>query len=63
MPVDFICQIYFKDYDDTKVYWSMAIAPSVYLGDKWGLYVGPQFYIPLSGKADVSVGFRAGLYF
>lgn len=63
MPLDVLCAVYFDDNDDTKTSWGMALAPSLYIGNKWGVFLGPQFSIGFSGNSKVSCGFRAGFYF
>lgn len=63
MPLDVLCDVYFGDNDETKTAWGMALAPAVYVGNKAGIFIGPQFTIGFSGDSKVSCGFRAGIYF
>lgn len=63
MPLDILCDVYFGDNDETKTAWGLALAPSVYIGRKGGVFLGPQFTIGFSGDSKISCGFRAGLYF
>lgn len=61
-PLDVICDVYFDTNDKTKMTWGMALAPAVYIGNKAGIFVGPQFKFGFSGSSKLFCGFRAGLY-
>ena len=63
MPLDILCDVYFGDNDEIKTAWGLALAPSVYIGRKGGVFLGPQFTIVFSRDSKISCGFRAGLYF
>lgn len=63
MPLDVLCDVYFDSDDNTKTAWGMSLAPTVYIGSKGGVFIGPQFTIGFSGGSEVSCGFRAGIYF
>lgn len=63
IPLDVLCDVYFDSEDKTKTAWGMSLAPTVYMGSKGGVFVGPQFTIGFSGGSKVSCGFRAGIYF
>lgn len=63
MPLDVLCDVYFGDDDETKTSWGLALAPSIYIGSKGGVFLGPQLSIGFSGDSKVSCGFRAGIYF
>lgn len=63
MPLDVICDVYFDSDDNTKTEWGMSLAPTVYVGGKGGVFIGPQFTIGFFEGSEVSCGFRAGLYF
>lgn len=63
MPLDVLCDVYVGDNDETKTAWGLALAPSVYIGRKGGVFLGPQFSIGFSGDSKVFCGFRAGVYF
>lgn len=63
IPLDVICDVYFDDNDETKTAWGLALAPSVYIGRKGGVFLGPQFSFGFSGDSKVFCGFRAGVYF
>lgn len=62
MPLDVLCDVYFSE-NKTKTAWGMALAPSIYIGSKVGIFIGPQFGIGFSKGSKVSCGFRAGFYF
>ena len=65
MPLSILCQIHMKDgdYDKTTTGWGMKLAPAVYLGNKAGVFFGPQFTFGFSGNSKASCGFRTGIYF
>lgn len=70
MPVTALCTVSFKSINEdgkkeskTKLSWGMAWAPSIYVGKKVGIYVGPVFSMGFEGKTKVDCGFRAGFYF
>lgn len=63
MPLDVLCDVYFGDNDETKSAWGLSLAPSIYIGSKGGVFLGPQFSIGFSRESKVSCGFRAGIYF
>lgn len=49
----------FGEYSGTA--WSMEISPVLYIGEKFGIFVGPSLGIPLE-HGKVSVGFKLGLF-
>ena len=65
MPLSISCQIHIKDGKDDKTTtgWGMKLAPAIYLGNKAGVFFGPQFTFGFSGNSKVSCGFRTGIYF
>ncbi len=63
MPLNVLCDVYFDSDDNTKTAWGMSLAPTVYIGSKGGVFIGPQFTVGFSGDSKVSCGFRAGIYF
>lgn len=67
LPVVALCSLSFKDPETgkskTMTEWGMACAPSIYIGKKFGVYVGPFFSMGFKGKTKVDCGFRAGFYF
>lgn len=63
VPLDLICDVYFDSEDNTKTAWGMALTPSIYIGSKAGVFIGPQFSVGFSDGSKVTCGFRAGIYF
>jgi hypothetical protein len=63
MPLDVCCSVYFGENDQTKTAWGMDLAPAIYLGNKAGFFIGPQFSVSFSGNSKVNCGFRTGIYF
>ncbi len=62
-PLDIICDVYFGDKGNQKTAWGMALSPSLFVGKKGGVFLGPQFSIGFSGKSKVFCGFLAGIFF
>ena len=64
-----LCKQDYEYYDgnqtisDSSENWVLAVSPTINIGRKYGFYVGPQLAIGLSGKSDVTGGFRAGFFF
>lgn len=63
MPLDVLCRVYFDNNDKMKTSWAMSLAPKLYIGSGGGVFIGPQITIPFIDGAEVSCGFRAGIYF
>lgn len=67
LPVVALCSVSFTDPETgkskTMAEWGMACAPSIYIGNKFGVYVGPFFSMGFKGKTKINCGFRAGFYF
>lgn len=63
MPLDIICDVYFDSDNKTKTAWGMSLAPTIYVGSKGGIFLGPQFTVGFSEGSEVVCGFRAGVYF
>ena len=47
--------------EDTS--WGLSLSPSVYIGRKFGVFLGPVFSISFVKNAEVVCGFRAGIFF
>lgn len=62
MPLDLLCNIYSVD-DRTTTSWGMALAPSLRVGGRFGVFVGPYFSLGFASGSKVQCGFQAGLYF
>ncbi|HIR72131.1 MAG TPA: LysM peptidoglycan-binding domain-containing protein [Candidatus Coprenecus pullicola] len=64
-PLDVICNVSFGIGRDDKVYtkWGLSLSPSVYIGRKFGVFLGPVFSISFVKNAEVVCGFRAGIFF
>ena len=63
MPLDILCDVYFDSDNKTKTAWGTSIAPTIYVGSKGGIFLGPQFTVGFSEGSEVVCGFRAGVYF
>ena len=61
VPVDVTCAVGFGD--ETSTAWGMQIAPTLYLGKTFGVYLGPQFSFAFAEGSTTSTGFRVGLFF
>lgn len=61
-PLDLMCVVYFEG-NDTKTSWGMSLTPSIYIGNKGGVFLGPQFTIGFESGSKFNCGFRAGIYF
>ena len=64
-PLDLICNVSFGLGNDDKVYtdWGLSLLPSIYIGKKFGVYAGLVLNIPFVDNAEVTCGFRTGIYF
>lgn len=62
MPLNVECFVYFANSKKIKPSWGMELAPSVYLGSKYGIYLGPLFTLSFTDGSDISCGFRVGFY-
>lgn len=63
LKTDVLCELYFDENDNTKTSWGMGISPTLYVGDKCGIFLGPFINFPFSSGAKVDIGFSAGIYF
>lgn len=63
LPIDVLCNVYSDEDDHTKCSWGMSFSPSLYVGEKVGLYVGPMINFSFEGDSKAHCGFRAGIYF
>ncbi len=61
-PLDIMCAYFFIN-SNLKTSWGMSWAPSLYIGNKSGVFIGPQFSIGFKGDSKVYCGFRTGIYF
>lgn len=61
VPLDVECAVSFVN-TKTKASWGMSLAPSVYIGNKYGVFLGPLFTLGFSGNSKISCGFRVGFY-
>lgn len=62
-PLDIACGIMSGPDDKYYTSWGMYFSPSIYVGGKWGVFVGPALSVPFVDNAKVTCGFRAGIYF
>lgn len=62
-PLDLTCVVYFGDNNKSKTSWGLSLAPSLYIGSKAGIFIGPNFNVAFTGGSKVHCGFRAGIYF
>ena len=58
VPADVICAVFGEE-----TAWGMQIAPTLYLGKTFGVYLGPQFSFAFAEGSTTSIGFRVGLFF
>ena len=65
VPLDIMCNVMPGVGEDDKLYtsWGLGLSPSLYVGKKFGVYMGPVLTIPFVDNAKVTCGFRAGMYF
>lgn len=61
MPIDICMSIIYSGKSDTTLGWGMIFTPSIYIGKKFGVSIGPALSIPFTKNASVSAGFRAGI--
>lgn len=62
-PLDILCGIYTNSESKTKTTWGLSLAPTIYIGNKGGVFIGPQFGFAFAGDSEVGAGFRVGIYF
>lgn len=61
MPLDVDCTVCFSG-SKTRTFWGMALAPCIYFGAKYGIYLGPQFSLTFIDGSNINCGFRIGFY-
>lgn len=61
VPLELMCNVYFHG-TDTKTAWGLDLSPCVYIGDRFGVYLGPQFSVGFNQRSKIQCGFRVGIY-
>lgn len=62
MPINLLCVVSFDSNDNAKTTWGMQLSPSMHIGKKIGIYIGPQLTIGFYRGAEATFGFKTGIY-
>lgn len=70
VPLDVVCETMvgsntkqLEQIGAEDTFWGLSLLPSIYIGKKFGVYAGLVLNIPFVDNAEVTCGFRTGIYF
>lgn len=70
VPLDVVCETMvgsntkqLEQVGAEDTFWGLSLLPSIYIGKKFGVYAGLVLNIPFVDNAEVTCGFRTGIYF